>query len=72
MKLAKLLTHAIELHGIYAMLYECTYTAQRKPVVYCKYNGELIGHVTYDDCKQPTYEELTDRDSTIYDSEDIV
>jgi len=59
MKLAKLLTYAIELHGIFNMMYECTYTQQREAIVYCKYNGDLIGHCTFDDHRQAVYIELT-------------
>ncbi len=59
MKLAKLLNHAIELHGVFAMLYECTYTPQNEAIVYVKCDGDLIGHYTFDERKQPVYTALT-------------
>jgi len=57
MKLATLLSHAIKLHGGYAMVYECTYTTQRKAVVYCKYKGVLLGYCTFEG-RKPIYTEL--------------
>ena len=59
MKLSTLLTYAIELHGVFGVVYECTYTIHREAIVYCKYNGELIGHCTFDGRKRPIYTEST-------------